>query len=489
VSARAAVCAAIALTFAFYRAAPLTSAFPLQSTVVELQRVVDTIVSAPGLEQTSWGVLVESPKTGEIVYSLNAGKLMMPASTLKVITLAATAERLGWNYSYETRVVADGPVAGDTLDGNLVIVASGDPSLSRGALDSWAAQVRALGIRTVTGTVLADARRFSGQGLGMGWSWDDLAYYYAAPVAAAQFRENTVDITLRPGPSPGSPPAYELTPVGINGLRVENRMTTGATTAAAEFVARRAPNSPVLVIEGVVPARSRPVTYMLSVHDPVRFLAAAFAEALFNEGIALGTQPPLDANADSSRDYSKITPLLTHHSEPLRDLARRFMDVSQNQYAETFIKTLGAQAGTPTFDGGMKVVESVLTSWNIPLEGAVLHDGSGLSRYNYVAPRTLVRVLAHMYRDPAHSDPFFSLLTVAGRTGTIAGRMRNTPAAGNARAKDGAMAGVRTLCGVVNTADGEPLLFAILANGVAVPGPTVTAAIDAIVVELASSKR
>ncbi len=146
------------------------------------------------------------------------------------------------------------------------------------------------------------------------------------------------------------------------------------------------------------------------------------------------------------------TPLLTHHSEPLRDLARRFMDVSQNQYAETFIKTLGAQAGTPTFDGGVKAVESVLTSWDIPLDGAVLRDGSGLSRYNYVAPKTLVRVLAHLYRDPAHRDPFFSLLTVAGRTGTIAGRMKNTPAAGNARAKDGAMASVRALCGVVNTA-------------------------------------
>ena len=67
--------------------------------------------------------------------------------------------------------------------------------------------------------------------------------------------------------------------------------------------------------------------------------------------------------------------------------------------------------------------------------------------------------------------------------------MKNTPAAGNARVKDGAMASVRSLCGVVNTADGEPLIFAILANGFAVPGPTVTAAIDAIVVELASFRR
>ena len=63
--------------------------------------------------------------------------------------------------------------------------------------------------------------------------------------------------------------------------------------------------------------------------------------------------------------------------------------------------------------------------------------------------------------------------------------MKNTPAAGNARAKDGAMAGVRALCGLVNTADDEPLAFAILVNNFAAPGPAVTAAIDAIVARLA----
>jgi D-alanyl-D-alanine carboxypeptidase/D-alanyl-D-alanine-endopeptidase (penicillin-binding protein 4) len=486
---RGSACLAIVLIFAFRPAAPLTSAFPIQSAVVELQREVDKIVSAPGLERTFWGVFVESQQTGESLYALNATKLMMPASTLKVVTLAATAERLGWDFSYETRIVADGPIAGDTLEGNLVIVGSGDPSLSRRTLDSWAARLKGLGIRTVSGTVLADATRFNGQGLGAGWSWDDLAYYYAAPVAAAQFRENAVDLTLRPGPAPGAPPAYELSPSAISGLRIENRMRTGPTTAAAEFAARRAPDSPLVVIEGVVPARSRPVTYSLSVQDPVRFLAAAFAEALFDQGIAVGRTPPPDANADTTRDYSKLTPILTHRSERLRDLARRLMDVSQNLYAETFMKTLGAQIGTPTLEGGVKAVESVLASWSVPLEGAVLRDGSGLSRYNYVAPETLVRVLEHMYRDPIHHDPFFSSLTVAGRTGLIAGRMKNTPAAGNAQAKDGAMAGVRSLCGLVRSADGEPLIFAILANGFAVPGPAVTAAIDAIVVQLASFKR
>jgi D-alanyl-D-alanine carboxypeptidase/D-alanyl-D-alanine-endopeptidase (penicillin-binding protein 4) len=458
--------------------------------VAQLQRDIDVILGTPALERGWVGVVVRSVATDQTLYALNARKLMMPASTLKVVTLAAAGQRLGWDYAYETRIVADGAIQGGRLDGNLVIVGNGDPSLERPALDAWASQIKSLGISRVTGMVLADARRFQGDGLGFGWSWDDLPYYYAAPIAAAQFHENAVEVTLRPGPSPGAPAVYGLTPPGINGLQVENRVQTGAATATPEFVARRAPHSPSVVLEGVLPAGSRGEAHALSVNDPVRYLAAAFTEALVAGGVALGGPPPLDADADVTHDYSGTTPLVTHHSAPLRVLARRLMEVSQNQYAETLIKTMGAQAGTPTFEGGLKSVESLLASWGIAADAAILRDGSGLSRYDYVAPETLVQVLAHIYRDPAQRTPFFSSLNVAGQSGTISARLKNTPAAGNARVKDGAMAGVRTLCGLVNTADDEPVVFAIMANNLAAAAPpTATSAIDAIVARLASFRR
>ena len=427
---------------------------------------------------------MRSLTAGDTLYGLNAGKLLMPASSLKVVTLAAAAERLGWNYSYETTVVTDGTVRGDTLDGNLVIVGSGDPSLDRPALESWSDQLKRLGIGKVIGTVRADPGAFGGESLGFGWSWDDMPYYYAAPVAAAQFHENAVDVTLTPGPSPGAPVVFELAPTG-SGLQVENRLITGPASARAEFVARRAPGSPSVVLEGVVPTGSGPIVHGLSVHDLPRYLAAAFSTTLLARGISLGERELATAPPDRERP----TVLITHRSVPLSVLARRLMEVSQNQYAETLIKTLGARDGTPTFEGGLRIVESVLKSWGVAAESAILHDGSGLSRYDYVAPETLVQVLAHVYEDPTHNGPFFSSLNVAGQTGTLAARLTNTAAAGNARAKDGAMASVRSLCGVVRTKDGEPLAFAILANNFAVSGATVTGGIDAIVARLAEFRR
>ena len=79
-------------------------------------------------------MLVKSLATGTTLYSLNAGKLMMPASAMKIVTLAAAAERLGWDYRYETRLVALGPIDAATaiLRGDLLVVGSGDPSI-----DDW----------------------------------------------------------------------------------------------------------------------------------------------------------------------------------------------------------------------------------------------------------------------------------------------------------------------------------------------------------------
>ena len=102
---------------------------PVASGVSRLQREIETILAAPALSRSYWGVLVGSAKNNDTLYSLNAGKLLMPGSTMKVMTLAAAAERLGWDYVYDTRLVAAGPIDSGLLDGDLLVVGSGDPSI------------------------------------------------------------------------------------------------------------------------------------------------------------------------------------------------------------------------------------------------------------------------------------------------------------------------------------------------------------------------
>ena len=96
-------------------------------------------------------------------------------------------------------------------------------------------------------------------------------------------------------------------------------------------------------------------------------------------------------------------------------------------------------------------------------------DGSGLSRYNYATPETLVAILSHVDRDERLRGPFEAALPVAGRDRALETRMKGTPAEGNARIKTGSMANVRAMSGYVQTADGETLAFAIIANNFEAP--------------------
>jgi D-alanyl-D-alanine carboxypeptidase/D-alanyl-D-alanine-endopeptidase (penicillin-binding protein 4) len=164
--------------------------------------------------------------------------------------------------------------------------------------------------------------------------------------------------------------------------------------------------------------------------------------------------------------------------------------VSQNLYAETLVKALGASAGeVGTTAAGRRLMRKTLTAWGIPEDAYVISDGSGLSRSNYVSAEMITAILARMYRDPRHRDEFAATLPIAGKDGTIASRMRRTLAEGNATAKTGSIANVRSLSGYVRTKDGETLVFSIIANDFVIPAATVNWIADLAVEILATFTR
>ncbi len=165
------------------------------------------------------------------------------------------------------------------------------------------------------------------------------------------------------------------------------------------------------------------------------------------------------------------------------------MKVSQNLYAETLLKTIGTTAGPGTVNAGRAAVLSTLQSWDVARQDLIMVDGSGLSRYDLITPQALVGVLAHVARDEHLRSAFNEALPVAGRDGTLAGRMKGTPAEDNARAKTGAIASARGLSGYVKTANEETLVFSILANNFETTADVIDRAADAIVVQLAEFRR
>jgi D-alanyl-D-alanine carboxypeptidase/D-alanyl-D-alanine-endopeptidase (penicillin-binding protein 4) len=464
------------------------------TAVTRLQHDVNAILAAPALEHGYWGVVVNSLTTGETLYAVNPHKLMMPASNMKIVTLAAAADRLGWNYRYETEIRGLGAINMGSLDGDLLVIGSGDPSIvaADGMADrlfaGWAERLKAIGVHTITGRIVGDDNTFDDEPLGMGWSWDDLADGYAAGISALQFNEGEVRVTIAPGAAEGDPPEISIVPAG-SGLRIRNLLKTSAAGTATSVATRRLPGSAQLELRGTVPVGSTPSAHACSVDNQTQFFVNALRIALIANGIDVkGEAVDIDDVSDApSREQAM--PLLAYRSPPLSELAGTLMKISLNFDAETFVKTMGAVDGVPTFDAGRTATRAILQRWGVPAAGVIYADGSGLSRYNYVTPDALVAILTHVNHDEQLRGPFEAALPVAGKDGTLANRMKGTAAQGNARAKTGSMSNVRGLSGYVTTADGEPLVFSILANNFETAGDVVNKASDAIVVRLAQFRR
>jgi D-alanyl-D-alanine carboxypeptidase/D-alanyl-D-alanine-endopeptidase (penicillin-binding protein 4) len=484
------------------RGAPGPAALPVASSpaVRDLQSQLSTVFDGPVMARGTWGVHVVSLDRGETLFAHNAGKLMMPASNMKILTLAATAEQFGWDHCFTTTLETTAPIENGVLRGDLFVRGGGDPTIStRGkrneiVFDEWAAALKAAGITTIDGRIVGDDQAFEDQGIGPGWSWDYLEAGYAAPVGALQYNDNTADLTSAPGGAVGDPAIVRLAPG--TGLAVVNHVRTvdpAPDRPRGSINVERRIDRPEILVSGMIPLGSPAVIRTVAVLNTTLFFAQSLKDALIARGLTV-TGDAVDGDEiagellDSAGSERRV--LVTTASPPLRELAIVLMKVSQNQYAETLLKALGtARGGLGTTTAGRRAAGETFRAWGIPDDGYVMSDGSGLSRYDYVAPSTITTILARMYRDERHRDAFTATLPIAGKDGTISTRMRRTRAEGNAIAKTGSIANVRSLSGYVKTRDGEALAFSILANDFVIPAATVNWIADLAVEILANFSR
>src|SRR5439155_3804974 len=123
---------------------------------------LDRIFSDPVLARALVGVRVESLGTGELLYARDSGKLVMPASNMKLLTMSVAAQRLGWDFTYETRLETAGVIEDGTLHGDLVVVGGGDPSIGAQDFDTaplfreWADALWQAGVRRIDGRLIGD---------------------------------------------------------------------------------------------------------------------------------------------------------------------------------------------------------------------------------------------------------------------------------------------------------------------------------------------
>ncbi|MCG8469847.1 MAG: D-alanyl-D-alanine carboxypeptidase/D-alanyl-D-alanine-endopeptidase [Gemmatimonadetes bacterium] len=457
-----------------------TTALELTRDLHQLQTTLADILDEPALGRAHVGLVVMIAESGQVLFRHNAERRFVAASTTKLVTGAVALHRLGGDHRWETSIRAVGSLSDGTLDGDLVLVGGGDPLLRRETLETMARSVRAAGIRRITGDIVGDDRAWAGPPWGRGWMWDDLYGSYAAGVSALQVSPARISAELRPGAELGASAQLRILEEGTD-LPVRAAVKTGApgSDVRLEYL----PDAPSgrVVLAGWIPIDATRVPLGFAPPHPTRYTADLMLRSLAGAGVEIEGRA---RRADLDERFEDAAWQRSFRSEPLATALEQLLKVSDNQVAETLLRTLGTLGGDGSAEAGLEVVQSTLSSWGIEPDAYSLSDGSGMSRYNELAPAALVRMLRRTSQ-LAGFRQFHDALPIASVDGTLSRRFRSTAASRVVRAKTGSLSRVRALAGFVEDGDGETLIFALLLNAYDAPDSVATALEDLLVEQLA----
>jgi D-alanyl-D-alanine carboxypeptidase/D-alanyl-D-alanine-endopeptidase (penicillin-binding protein 4) len=349
------------------------------------------------------GLLVVEADSGRAVCASAPGTRRSLASNTKLFTTSAVLSELGPKTRIPTRVLADGRVdRNGVLHGSLYLRGGGDPTLGTPAF--YDGYLAGLGTNLFA---LAPQVRAAGITSITGRVYGDATIFdRARGVADSHFAT--------------SPYIGPLSGLAFNSGFSGSNSYSGFSSDPAKLATRKLARS--LRAAGVrVPAR-----------------------------IALARTPP---GAERVATISSPT---------LSQIVNTTDVYSDNFFAEMLIKLLGARKGSR----GSTAAGAAVVAAFARAHGSGIHavDGSGLTRSNRASPRQVVNLLRSVRREPV-GEVFIHDLALAGREGTVDGRMRGTAAYGRCRTKTGTLTGVSNLSGYCFNRSGKTMIFSILMNG------------------------
>lgn len=458
-----------------------------QDSALRLNEKLAAIGHAAALDGASMGIVVRDASSGKLLYQDHGSQRLVPASNMKLLTSVAAFAVLGADYRFETRLLTNGRQRGDTLDGDIYLQGSGDPTLTPEDIDVLAVTLAQHGIRQIRGRLLLDESAFDKIPLGAGWSWDNENYAFAAPISALNYSFdpqgdiNVVRVDVHPGINKKLPAAIASYP-DKSGVTLVNQTTTGEVTALT--YSRRA-GSNQIVVGGTIALRDATRSRLVPIDDPGRAVGEQLYAALKKYRVTVHGEIGRAAAPASA------TLLANKSSAPLSQLAVTLLKLSNNGYAETLTKAMGRKVqGVGSWDAGLLAISQFLQQQGIASAALRQVDGSGLSRINQITPDQLAAVLLVARKQPWFAA-WHNALPLAGNPalmvgGTLRNRMRNTEAAGRTHAKTGSLTGVSALSGYVDSATGRTLVFSMISNNYLVSAAQIKALEDKTVVTLAA---
>jgi N-acyl-D-amino-acid deacylase len=492
-------------SFAFFFVCWSSSAVFSQAATALPDRI-QAIMSRPAFAHSSFGIAFYSLDSRKMLYQFNADKLMVPGSTTKLLTEGSMLELLGGDYRFHTRVYRTGPIKKDgTLEGDIVIVASGDPNLSgrtqpdgtlayenmdhsygdpdsKGVGDplqvirELAEQIVGKGIKRVKGRVLVDVSLFPEGERELGTN------VVVSPIVV---NDNIIDVIVSPGDKEGAPVNLQSSPKTAY-LQIINQATTAKAdaTPSLNYTAEKLnpDGTRSVTLAGAFPAGKAASMMAYAVPEPSRFAATVLAEALKQKGVevAIATTAARPDFKAVAANYKPENLIAEHTSLPLKEDVKITLKLSQNLHATMGPFLLGALVAHKDKEidqAGFSLEQDFLKKANLDLTAASQSDGAGGNAF--FTADFMVHYLAFMTKQKDFAD-FHRGLPILGRDGTLFKIQIHSPAAGHVEAKTGTyavydalnknlMVTGKGLAGYIQTASGQQLAFAAYINMVSVP--------------------
>src|SRR5690606_352945 len=419
-----------------------------------IKQKIDQLLNDDFFISTSVAVDVYDLTKRENLYRLNEKKLLHPASNMKLFSSLSALLYLGAEYQFLTSLYYDGEIIGSTLNGNLYIEGGCDPEITTEDLYVFVKLVKDLNINSINGNIYADLTFKDSIYWGVGWMWDDDPSTDAPYLSALNINGNSVGVSIA-GTNIGQNARVILTPQS-DFFVINNQTKTVLNKSDENFFIDRnwlKRNNEILTRGFVSVEKSIDSTFdkQLNVINPEFYFLMLFKEELLKNGISLTGQTSI----------SKLPPLNIYLGSITTDLTKVLTNVNKNSNnlsAEMLLFALAEKfSGRPaSAKDGIKIIWDLIRLCGHNPDMYRIVDGSGVSHYNLVSAELIVNILKHVYEyQPDEFKLLIQTLPIAGIDGTLSGRMKDSPAFNNVRAKTGTLSGVSALSGYITAANGN----------------------------------
>jgi serine-type D-Ala-D-Ala carboxypeptidase/endopeptidase (penicillin-binding protein 4) len=439
----------------------------------QLAAKIDAIASRREFTRSRWGILIETRDRGNKLYQKDADKYFIPASNVKLMTTAAALQTLGIQERIRTPIYNDN-------QGNVIIVGKGDPTITETQLQDFAKQLKNKGITQIN-QLIADDSYFQGDTINPHWEWEDVQSGDGAPINSLIFHQNSLELILSPQRL-GQPLQVKFADQNnASQWQIENQSVTVGKNEAEFVEVGKDLTKPVIKIRGKLQVGSDDESVYVSISNPAHYFLQQFQQVLMNAGIRVKQLSVTAKPQTLTQELGIIA------SPNIGELVKETNHVSNNLYAGVLLRLLGKKGSVnPNLNSeekGLEMLKVTLSQLGVNGDSYYLKDGSGLSRQNLVTPQALVQTLRGMSKS-GNASIYKNSLPIAGVSGTLKNRLKNTSAEGIVYAKTGTLTGVGALSGYIDSPNYEPLIFSIIVNQSELSTAKLRNAIDDIVLIL-----